>query len=126
MWQGWTKNLYLLYGGDRSRMLQEVASLWLLDALPYVVFVASAIWFALAPIRYAGILLVVGLFVLTLDREWSYSQALARLGFDSALANYQPLGAALLGALLLGSLRAHRTTGSIQWKGRNYATKGKG
>jgi len=91
MWQGWTKNLYLLYGGDRSRMLKEVASLWLLDALPYVVFVASATWFALAPTGYAGILLAVGLFVLTLDREWSYGQALARLGFDPALANYQPV-----------------------------------
>jgi hypothetical protein len=47
------------------------------------------------------------------------------LGFDPALANYQPIGAALLGTLVLSSLRAHRAAGDIEWKGRHYATKGK-
>jgi hypothetical protein len=72
------------------------------------------------------VLTALALFILALARQWNYGQALARLGFDPALANYQPIGAALLGALMLGSLRAHRATGSIQWKGRHYATKGKG
>ena len=34
MWQGWAKNLYLLYGGNVSKMLAAVASLWLLDVFP--------------------------------------------------------------------------------------------
>jgi hypothetical protein len=37
---------------------------------------------------------------------------------------YLPVGAALLGILVLESRRAHRATGNIEWKGRYYATKG--
>jgi chlorobactene glucosyltransferase len=126
MWQGWTKNLYLLYGGNISTMLATVASLWLLDVFPELAFVAVCLLFALAHAGSVAVLTAVGLFILALVRQWNYSQALARLGFDPALASYQPVGAALLGALMLGSLRAHRGAGSIQWKGRHYATKGKG
>src|ERR1017187_2573670 len=39
MWQGWTKNLYLLYGGNVPKKLTTVASLWLLDAFPELAFV---------------------------------------------------------------------------------------
>ena len=126
MWQGWTKNLYLLYGGNISKMLAAVASLWLLDVFPVLAFVAACLWVALARAGGVGMLVAVGLFSLALARQWNYGRALARLGFDPALANYQPIGAALLGALMLGSLRAHRATGDIEWKGRHYATKGKG
>jgi glycosyltransferase involved in cell wall biosynthesis len=125
MWQGWTKNLYLLYGGNVSRMLAAVASLWILDVFPVLTFAAVCLWVALARAGGLGILVAVGLFSLALARQWSYGRALARLGFDSALANYQPIGAALLGALMLASLRAHRSAGKIEWKGRHYATKGK-
>jgi glycosyltransferase involved in cell wall biosynthesis len=126
MRQGWRKNLYLLYGGSLSKMLTAVASLWLLDVFPVVAFVAACLWVALARAGSVAPLLAVGLFLLALARQWNYGRALARLGFDPALASYQPIGAALLGAWMLGSLRAHRATGSIEWKGRHYATKGKG
>jgi len=126
MWQGWTKNLYLLYRGNLSKMLSEVASLWFLDLLPTLAFVAVCLWLALARAGGVAALMALGLFLLTLARQWNYGRALARLGFDPALASYQPMGAALLGALVLASLRAHRTRGNIEWKGRHYATKGKG
>ncbi|HXW16384.1 MAG TPA: glycosyltransferase family 2 protein [Terriglobia bacterium] len=126
MWQGWTKNLFLLYGGDDSKMLAAVATLWLLDVLPALAFAAVCLWVASARTGGVGMLVAVGLFSLALARQWNYGRGLARLGFDPALANYQPIGAALLGALLLGSLHAHRGAGNIEWKGRHYATKGKG
>jgi chlorobactene glucosyltransferase len=126
MWQGWSKNLYLLYGRNTSRMLAAVGSLWILDVFPVVAFVAACLVVALARAGAPAILLAVVLFGLALTRQWNYGRALSRLGFPSSLANYQPLGAALLGALMLASIRAHRTTGSIQWKGRKYATKGQG
>src|SRR5208282_5679760 len=47
MWQGWTKNLYLLYQGNLSKMLAAVASLWLLDLLPVLAFIAACLWMAL-------------------------------------------------------------------------------
>jgi len=126
MWQGWTKNLYLLYEGNLSKMLATVASLWLLDLLPVIAFMVACLGIALG--RAGGVVtpVALGLFLLALARQWSYGRALARLGFDPALASYQALGAALLGALMLGSLCAHRARGNIEWKGRHYATKGKG
>jgi len=126
MRQGWTKNLYLLYGGNLSKMLAAVASLWLLDVFPVLAFVAACLWVAFAHASNVVTLMAAALCFLALGREWNYARRLARLGFDPALASYQPIGAALLGALVLGSLRAHRATGSIEWKGRHYATKGKG
>ena len=125
MWRGWIKNLYLLYGGNLSKMLVGVVSLWFLDLFPALGFTAACLWVALAHGGRAITLAALGLFLVTLVRQWSYGRALAHLGFDPALASYQPIGAALLGALMLGSLRAHRATGNIEWKGRHYATKGK-
>jgi chlorobactene glucosyltransferase len=126
MRQGWSKNLYLLYGGNISRMLGAAASLWLLDTVPAWAFVGACVWVALARGGSVATLTVVGLFILALARQWIYGRRLARLGFEPALASYQPIGAALLGTLILDSWRAHRASGSIEWKGRHYATKGKG
>jgi hypothetical protein len=126
MWRGWIKNLYLLYGGNLSKMLAGVVSLWFLDLFPALGFTAACLWVALAHGGRAITLAALGLFLVTLVRQWRYGRALAHLGFDPALASYQPIGAALLGALMLSSLRAHRATGNIEWKGRHYATKGKG
>jgi glycosyltransferase involved in cell wall biosynthesis len=126
MWLGWTKNLFLLYQGNRSKMLATVASLWLLDLFPVLAFMAACGWVAFARAGAAATLIAVGFFWVALARQWNYGRALAHLGFDPVLASYQPIGAALLGALMLGSLRAHRAKGSIEWKGRHYATKGKG
>ena len=126
MWEGWVKNLYLLYGGNVAKMLAAVASLWLLEVFPVLAFMAACLWVALVRTSGVATLTAVGWFLLALARQWNYGRALARLGFDPRLANYQPMGAALLGAMMLASLRAHRGTGNIQWKGRHYATKGKG
>ena len=126
MWQGWTKNLYLLYSGNLRKMLAAVASLWLLDLFPAVGFAAASLWLALARPNAAVILLALGFFLLALARQWRYGRALARLGFEPRIASYQPVGAVLLGVLMLGSLRAHLAMRNIRWKGRHYATKGKG
>src|SRR5208283_3158735 len=126
MWQGWTKNLYLLYEGNLSKVLAAVASLWILDLFPILGFMVACLWIAMG--RTVGVVTLVALsmFLMALSRQWNYGRALARLGFNPALASYQPIGAALLGALMLGSLCAHRARGNIEWKGRHYPTKGKG
>ena len=125
MWQGWTKNLYLLYGGNDPRCWRRLrrSGFWMCSRNWLL---CGCLWLALPRAGGLAMLAAVGLFILALARQWNYGRALARLGFDPSLANYQPMGAALLGALMLGSLRAHRATGSIEWKGRHYATKGKG
>ncbi|MGO8819232.1 MAG: glycosyltransferase [Terriglobia bacterium] len=125
MWQGWTKNFYLLYDGNTSKMLAAVASLWVLDLFPALGFMLACLWVAFARAGVTLTVTLLGLFLLALARQWSYGRALGRLGFAPDLASYQPIGAALLGLLMLSSLRAHRRAGSIEWKGRSYATKGK-
>jgi chlorobactene glucosyltransferase len=126
MWRGWSKNLYLLYAGNLRRMLATVVSLWLFDVLPVVGFVAACLWVVVGQAGVGATLMAIGFFLGALGRQWNYRRALARLGFDPALASYQAIGAMLVGGLVLNSARAHRGTGRIEWKGRYYATKGKG
>lgn len=126
MWRGWSKNLYLLYAGNLQRMLVTVVSLWLLDVLPVWGFVGACLWAAVGQGRTGATLTAIGFLLVVLGRQWSYRQTLARLGFDPALARYQVIGAMLVGGLVLNSARAHRATGRIEWKGRHYATRGKG
>ena len=126
MWRGWTKNLFLLYGGNVPRMLMTLACLWLLDVFTVLAFAVACLYVALGEAGRGVTLVAIGLFLLALARQWNYARALARLGFDPALSSYQVVGAALLGGLLVGSMRAHLATRDIEWKGRHYATKGKG
>lgn len=125
MWRGWKKNLYLLYGGDVRRMLRSVASLWLLDVLPALAFVAACLWVAIREGGVTAITLAIGCFVLALGRRWSYGRTLAKIGFDPGLSSYQVVGSFLVGVLILESARAHRAAGRIEWKGRYYSTRGK-
>jgi glycosyltransferase involved in cell wall biosynthesis len=124
MWQGWTKNLYLLYGGDAARMLRTFAFLWLADVFPLLALAGIYAAFVTSRVGRGAMLLALGLLILTAAQQWKYGKALSRTGFDPALSGYLPVGAALLGALMLESWRAHSATGSVQWKGRHYSTKG--
>lgn len=124
MWRGWTKNLYLLYGRNFGRMLRTFAEILLLDLAPPFGFLTLCLLVAGGRGSAATGLGMVGCFLVAVSRQWSYSQALSRLGFDPHLANYQILGVGLFGLLLLNSARAYRLKGSVQWKGRDYSTTG--
>jgi cellulose synthase/poly-beta-1,6-N-acetylglucosamine synthase-like glycosyltransferase len=123
MWQGWTKNLYLLYGRSLARMLKELLALWTSSVIPGVVFVACVLLLlAGAPKWYA----VLALAALSLGAYGfgRYRRALRTLGFNPWLAAYLPVGALLLGLLLINSALAYRWSGGIRWKGRLYAVRG--
>jgi glycosyltransferase involved in cell wall biosynthesis len=124
MWQGWTKNLYLLYAGDRSRMISRVAGLKILDVVPVLALACILAAFVTAHVPWPSMMLACGLLMVLAARQWNYRKALSRIGFEPGLAVYLPVGAALLSALMLESLRAYSSTGSVQWKGRQYSTKG--
>ena len=126
MWGGWTKNLYLLYGRSLRRMFGTLAELWLLDVAPVLAVIAMGVALALGRGGVRLTLATVGCFLIAVSRQWTYRRALGRLGFERRLANFLVPGATLLGLLLLNSLRAYRFSGKIQWKGRDYLTKGTG
>jgi chlorobactene glucosyltransferase len=125
MWRGWSKNLYLLCGGNLRRMLGTVTSLWLPDVLPVAGFVAACLWLIAGQATVSAALAAIGFFLVVLGRQWDYRRALARLGFTPALASYQMIGAILVGGLLLNSARVHRAAGRIEWKGRYYPRRGR-
>jgi len=123
MWHGWTKNLYLLYGRNVTRMLVTLAELWLLDLVPALAFIVLALAWAIGAGDLRTVLAALAFFFLAMLRQWNYAQALGRIGLDPRLASYQTAGAALLGLLLLNSARAYWLGGKIEWKGRLYSTK---
>ncbi len=125
MWRGWTKNLFLLYQRRLARVLGGVAELWLLDVMPPMVFLALCAVLALGGGGAATVLGAAVFFLIAVIRQWRYAQDLARLGFEPRLASHQVPGAALLGLLMLNSVRVHRGGGRIQWKGRDYGARAK-
>jgi glycosyltransferase involved in cell wall biosynthesis len=123
MWQGWTKNLYLLYSRNQARLLATLAEVALLDfALP-LIFIALCVMMVFWHGGPAAALAAVAVFAAALWRQWRYSRALVRLEFDSRLANYLFPGAGLFGLLLINSALAHRWKRSVRWKGREYPAR---
>lgn len=124
MWTGWTKNLYLLYGRRLRLIFGAVTRVLMLDLVPVLAFLVVSSTIALGLYDRVVILGALGLFLMTLYRQWNYSRELGRLGFDPSLATYQFIGAWLFALLLLQSVSAHRLRGRVQWKGRTYETRG--
>ncbi len=121
MWQGWTKNLYLLYSRNLARLLATLAEVALLDfALP-LIFIALCVMMVFW--HSGAALAAVAVFVAALWRRWTYRVSLARLGFDPRLANFLVPGAGLFGLLLINSALAHRWRRSVRWKGREYPAR---
>jgi len=123
MWRGWTKNLFLLYERQLGRVLGKAAELCVLDLLPAGAFIALCIAMASGRGGAATVFAALGCFFFMLMHQGRYARALATLGFEPSLANYQIPGAALLAILLLNSARVYVRGGKVNWKGRHYPTK---
>lgn len=107
LWQGWTKNLFLLYGRRAGRLAGTAAWIWLLDVLP----VAAAAW---KPKLAAPAALWL------FARHALYARRLRRAGEDPRLALYYWPGSLLFSLLLLNSLARHALGRRLAWKGREY------
>ncbi|MHB8411648.1 MAG: glycosyltransferase family 2 protein [Candidatus Acidiferrales bacterium] len=112
MWQGWTKNLYLLLGGTRSSALREFA----------FVFPWPAIIFIVAGALLGG---TTGLWLAALGIVWlagchaAYARALRRNRYSTRFIIYYVPGVSLYAATVAASCWKHRR-GKIVWKGREY------
>jgi chlorobactene glucosyltransferase len=126
MWQGWSKNLYLLYGSNLWPVLKALSAALVLDVLVPLGFVVLAILAGLWEVTGWMLLAALLCFGGAVLRQWSYGRNLQRLGFERRLAAYQFAGAALFSLLLLNSVRAYRLAGGVHWKGRRYQTSGQG
>jgi hypothetical protein len=117
MWQGWTKNLYPLIGGDSKSAVWE-----LLEAVPVV---EVGLLLTMLALHFAGMKsfalggVVVGML---LGRGIAYAGALYRNLYPVTYIQYYLVGAALYGAALVESWRRN-IRGKIVWKGRAYPAK---
>ena len=124
MWRGWTKNLFLIYGGNLAKILKTLAELCAVDLLPQVLFIVLLMW--LLSGRGNVIILggVIGCLLIVVVQQARYMRAVTHLGFDSRVAPWRLEGAVILGALLVNSVIAHRLSQHVDWKGRRYSTRG--
>ncbi|HUI42074.1 MAG TPA: glycosyltransferase family 2 protein [Terriglobia bacterium] len=125
MWDGWRKNLYLLWDRSAPKVLLTLLRVWFVDLAPLL---GGLLGLALGVAGSGGAPAAAGLGCLAIAaaRRVLYGRELARIGFAPGLANYGAIGAALFGALQIDSLVAHRWLGSVRWKGRRYSTGGSG
>ena len=121
MWNGWTKNLYLLFDRNLARISRTLVEVAFLDMILPLAFFALCLAMALGPANAGVAVVAVGFFLAALWRQWSYSAAIEGLGFDPRLANYLIIGAGLFNLLLMNSVLAYRSRGKVIWKGRKYS-----
>jgi glycosyltransferase involved in cell wall biosynthesis len=112
MWEGWTKNLALLFPNARGLALRR--------SLEFLLIAASVIAFASALIeRDRPVVLVNG--VIAFGLLVFFYQRIRRAHFDWLSNVCAPFGLPLFVILLLRSYICHKR-GSVQWKGRSLAT----
>jgi glycosyltransferase involved in cell wall biosynthesis len=119
MWQGWTKNLYLLMGGKPANVLVEIGDVfpWIECLLIALVWVESA-WRHVMPAW-----LLFGLAVALIGgRMFRYGVELYRNLYPVAYIKYYIPGLVLYCAALLASWRKN-ARGVVQWKGRAYPAR---
>ena len=126
MWQGWSKNLYLLYGRKLGPVLKALGGALFLDVLSRLGLLAIGIVILAGDRTLLPLLGVVVCYGTAVLRQWKYGGHLQRLGFERRLESYQFAGAALFSLLLANSVRVYTLAGGVQWKGRSYQTSGQG
>ncbi|MBI4465612.1 MAG: glycosyltransferase [Acidobacteria bacterium] len=116
MWEGWTKNLYLLYhrdGRDGRALSRAVIQL----SCRYILPVAAGTAMLLAGTWAAGLGLL--LWAYAAHEHVAYWRVLKREG-NAGAAPWLIPGAVLVCLLLLNSLWRYRGRKDIVWKGRRY------
>ena len=108
MWEGWTKNLYVLMGDSRRLAWRE-----LLTAVPWLALLSFALGAWYHALWLLGALLLAA-------RHVSYAVGLRRNEAPVSRIIYYVPGVLLYGAALIASMRRY-AQGHVAWKGRRYA-----
>ncbi len=112
MWQGWSKNLFLLFDRRRRAVIWAVG-VAALDAVTLLVLLA-----ALAASAFPLAAVVGGFLVF---RHLQYASALLRNHYPLSSIFYYEIGNVLVAAMMLHSARKYLRGEPVVWKGRQYA-----
>ena len=112
MFEGWTKNLALLFGNPIAMAAWRILDLLLLIGLPVLA------WFLYE--RNAQIILVVATLLLWVRNLWRYYRRVAKSNFPFADCLITPIALPLFAVLLYRSWFSHTVTKRVAWKGRDY------
>lgn len=116
LWQGWTKNLYLLLGGSFATVTRELTLVFPWLSIVLILLGVSA------PGSLGIGLLAAGIALLLLHHLW-YVRELAANRYPSRFIIYYGVAASLYAALLIASAWKH-WRGKVTWKGREYPVSG--
>lgn len=119
LWQGWTKNLYLLAGGNAKDVLLELA-----EVLPWLdVATMLAIWAYVRAHASVSVWLLPLLLLVPIVRvHLQYGMQLYRNLYPVSYVQYCLPGTAFYSAALIASWWRH-ARGAVVWKGRAYPAK---
>ena len=114
MWEGWTKNLALLFGNSLALAAWRVLDFLLIFGLPVLTFVMYER--GLRPL-YLWVLILIWL-----RNLWRFYRRVAKSNFPFVDCLLTPLALPLFSALLYQSWFQHTVTKRVSWKGREYAS----
>ncbi|MBI2955972.1 MAG: glycosyltransferase [Acidobacteria bacterium] len=118
MWQGWTKNLFLLFDRRKSTVAGALAGA-ALDSVAWL-FILLALW-GLWQGWPVSRWILIPMVVIIGWRHLRYAQALRRNRYPAVCLLYYTLGSVLFAALMLGSAQMYLSGAPLKWKGRQYA-----
>jgi glycosyltransferase involved in cell wall biosynthesis len=120
MWQGWTKNLYPLMGGDAKSLFWEFIEA---SAIPELGLLATALLLHFAGFRSSVLAPAAGVIIgILLGKHISHLSALYRNLYPIRHIQYYFAGSLLYGMVLLASWWKS-TRGAVVWKGRAYPAR---
>jgi glycosyltransferase involved in cell wall biosynthesis len=113
MWEGWTKNLYLLMGGTRFATFRELESV-----VPWIPFLVILLGIKYPIFMFLGVWLLI-------FRQINYGSELTRNQFPFSFILYYVPAVVLYAGVLWSSYR-HHARGRVEWKGREYPVQASG
>lgn len=125
MWQGWTKNLALLFGNAPALAAMRLLQLAVLVSIPLLIwfFAASTMLFASPERMTYRPMALAGLAIVWVRALWGFYRRAARSNFRFRDYVWAPLGIPLYAALLWQSWFQVTVLRRVVWKGREVATQ---
>ena len=122
LWQGWSKNLFALSGGQMGRLVRLTNARFLLDIAPALTGLAALVG-ALFSSSAGTLVLATASVTFYGGRSFYLKDVWARPCAGRGYALLHPLASAMLLALLWYSAYLARWVGEVRWRGRNYPSR---